>query len=115
VIVAYYGWAVFRSGDVFQPHAANAANREALVRIYSRISVGAPHEVVLQEYWSNRTSDLRLRADSSERWAVSMPSEFGASDWLLIVEFSAGKVRAVRVRTSDGPRPREAPPDKGQG
>jgi hypothetical protein len=49
-VAGYYVWWVLWSGDNFQPHTPNAANREALVRLYSRIPVGAGHEAVLQEY-----------------------------------------------------------------
>lgn len=109
---AYYSWWIFWSGDNFQTHSANASNREAIVRLQTRLRIGADHEAVLQEYWSNRTQELRLHADNPEAWLISMPVEFGASDWTLIVEFHGGRVSAVRVRSSDGPRPREAPGDK---
>jgi hypothetical protein len=113
VVALYYGWWIFWSGDNFRRHSANAPNRQAILQLYSGVAVGADRETVLQEYWSRRTHDLRLDVDNPDRWLVSMPGEFGASDWTLIVEFHAGKVSALRVRTADGPRPQDGPTDKG--
>jgi hypothetical protein len=100
------------SGDNFQRHSADAPNRQAILQRYSGVAVGADRETVLEEYWSRRTHDLRLDVDNPDRWLVSMPGEFGASDWTLIVEFHAGKVSALRVRAADGPRPQDGPTDK---
>jgi len=112
-IAGYYSWWIFWSGDNFYRHSANAVNREAVLRVHGALRVDADRADVLQQYWSHRTQDLRLHVDTPARWVVSMPSEFGASDWTLIVEFRDGKVSAIRVRTADGPRPPEGPPDKG--
>ena len=111
-VAAYYAWWIFLSGDNFRRHSANAGNRQALVRLHAALDVGADREKVLNEYWSLRTTELRLRVDAADRWIVSMPYEFGARDWTLIVEFREGRVSAVRVRTSDGPAPTNGPPDK---
>ena len=110
-------WFVFWSGDVFMPHSANAENRNALIRFHGAVNVGDDRDAVLQKYWSNQTGHLQLYVGSPERWVVRMPFEFGATDWLLLLEFRNGRVSAVRVRTSDSPRPsgfrpEEAPPDK---
>jgi hypothetical protein len=113
VVAAYYGWWVFLSGDVFFRHSANAGNRDAVLRVHSALPIGADYGAVLKHYWSHRTQNLRLYVDTADLWVISMPSEFGASDWTLIVRFRDGKVTAVRVRTSDGPRPTDGPPDKG--
>jgi hypothetical protein len=113
VAALYYGWWLFWSGDNFRRHSDNAANRQAILQIHSGVAVGADRETVLQAFWSSRTHDLRLDVDNPDRWLVSMPGEFGASDWTLIVEFHVGKVSALRVRTADGPRPQNGPADKG--
>jgi len=113
VLLAYYAWWLLLSGDTFHTHSANAANRAALVRLHTALRIGAVRSSVLDEYWSQRTPDLRLHVDAADQWVVSMPLEFGANDWTLIIEFRNNVVSAVRVRTSDGPGPAEGPPDKG--
>jgi hypothetical protein len=113
IVAAYYSWWIFGSGDIFYRHSANAANREAILRLYSTIRVGDDREAVLKAYWSQRTEDLRLHVDVPASWVVAMPGEFGATDWTLVVEFRNDKVSAVRMRTADGPRPTGGPPDKG--
>jgi hypothetical protein len=109
---AYYGWWFFASGDMFHSSKRNAPNRAALLQVYETIGVGASHSEVLSAYWQHRTGDLRLFADKPAEWVVAMPLEFGASDWKLVVEFQDGRVSAVRVRTSDGPPPKDGPKDK---
>jgi hypothetical protein len=111
-IVVYYGWWIFASGDVFHTAQRNAPNRVAIVRLHEDIDIGKSYADVLSAYWNARTDELRIRNDSPTEWAVQMPGEFGASDWTLLIEFQDGHVSAVRVRTSDGPPPKNAPKDK---
>ena len=113
LFVAYYSWLIFGSGDWFFPHSKNAPNRVALLKIREGIHLGDGYESVLRSYWQHAPCDLRLSAGSSQAWSVSMPYEFGARDWVLIIQFTEGKVSAVRVRTSDGPPPNGAPADLG--
>ena len=113
VVAAYYSWWIFWSGDNFHRHSANAGNREAILRLHSAIRIGDDRQTVLKAYWSQRTEDLRLQVDMPAQWVVAMPSEFGATDWTLIVEFRDDKVSAVRMRTADGPPPTGGPSDKG--
>jgi hypothetical protein len=112
MVAAYYSWWIFSSGDNFRTHSTNALNRAAIVRLHGVLSIGAARSKVLDEYWSHRTPDLRLQVDARDRWVESMPAEFGATDWTLIVQFRDSVVSAVRVRTADGLRPAEGPPDK---
>ena len=111
-IAGYYYWWVFWSGDNFRSHSSNAANRDAIVRLHEALRPNDDRTEVLEKYWSHRTTDLRLHLDSPDAWVVSMPLEFGAGDWNLRIEFRNGRLSAVRIRTADGPAPREAPPDK---
>jgi hypothetical protein len=111
VCVYYYVW-IFRSGDFFTTRGSNAPNRTALVAVRDAVKIGASYSDVLAAYWRLKTSDLRLHADDSARWLIRMPYEFGASDWVLRIDFQDGRVAAVRVRTSDGPAPRDGPSDK---
>ena len=50
VVVAYYCWWIFWSGDNFYRHLANAANRDAIVRLHSTIRIGDDRQTVLKAY-----------------------------------------------------------------
>jgi hypothetical protein len=111
----YYGWWFFASGEVFHSSRRNAPNRAALRQVYEAVPVGALYAEVLAAYWQHRSDDLRLFADRPTEWAITMPVEFGASDWKLSLEFQEGRVSAIRIRTSDGPPPKDGPKDKQRG
>lgn len=98
--------------EVFHNHKSNEPNRAALLQVRDAIAVGASHADVLAAYWQHRTEALKLVADGPAEWIITMPLEFGASDWTLRIEFRDGRVTAVRVRTSDGPPPEDGPRDK---
>ncbi len=98
--------------DVFRTHKSNEPQRAAILQIRDAVALDSPYSEVLAAYWGHRTDSLRLFADSASNWVITMPFEFGASDWNLRIEFEGGKVSAVRVRTSDGPPPKDGPKDK---
>jgi hypothetical protein len=98
--------------EVFRTRKSNEPNRTALLQIRDAVSIGASHADVLTAYWQHRTDELRLSAERPVGWSVRMPLEFGASDWMLLIEFTDGRVSAVRIRTSDGPPPEDGPKDK---
>jgi hypothetical protein len=98
--------------EVFHTRKSNEPHRAALLQIRDAVSVGASHGEVLAAYWQHRTDSLRLFADRPADWIITMPLEFGASDWKLLIEFQDDRVSAVRVRTSDGPPPKDGPNDK---
>jgi hypothetical protein len=97
---------------VFHTHKRNAPHREALLQIRDAVSMGASRDDVLAAYWRFRSNALTLRQETATDWLISMPLEFGARDWLLLIEFRDDRVTAVRVRTSDGPAPDDGPTDK---
>ncbi len=111
-VVAYITWFLFM--EVFTLHGSNQANRDALTNIHATLQRGDTHATVLKKYWQDRTAELRISTDSPARWEIGMPKEFGAGDWSLEIDFDevTGKVTAIRVRTSDGPAPKDGPPDK---
>ncbi|MEK6283788.1 MAG: hypothetical protein AABN95_25815 [Acidobacteriota bacterium] len=113
LIATIYGWWIFASGEWFYTHGLNASNRAALLKIREKISVGDGYEQVLKIYWQDASPDLRLNSGSPKVWSISMPWEVGAGDWVLYLDFSDDKVSAIKVRTSDGPRPGKAPDDLG--
>jgi hypothetical protein len=98
--------------EVFHTRKSNEPNRTALLQIRETIAIGASHTETLTAYWRHRTDDLKLFADRPTDWIITMPLEFGASDWKLLIEFQDGRVAAVRVRMSDGPPPKGGPQDK---
>lgn len=112
----YYLWFFFLSGDVFMTHSKNEFNRKSLVSIRNDLHLGDDYKKVLENFWSkeNDDTDLNISVFSSERWLISMPAEFGATDWRMYVEFEEGKVIGYRIRTSDGPKPKDAPEDVGK-
>lgn len=103
---------VFWFNGVFQTHKNNEPHRAALLQIHDELDLGASHSEVLAAYWLHRTDSMRLLADQPSRWVIRMPLEFGARDWNLLLEFHDDRVTAVRVRTSDGPPPKDGPGDK---
>lgn len=98
--------------EVFRTHKSNEPQRAAILQIRDAVALDSPCSEVLAAYWEHRTDSLRLFADSATNWVITMPFEFGASDWNLRIEFQGGRVSAVRVRTSDGPPPKDGPTDK---
>ncbi len=93
-------------------HRSNEANRQAIVKLHGEIALGDTREQVLRHYYALRTDSLRLHCDWPEEWIISMPLEFGALNWTLMLKFDQDRISAVRVRTSDGPKPNASPDDK---
>lgn len=112
-VLAYYAWLIFGSGDWFHTHGGNASNRAAIFRIREELRVGDDYEKVLRIYWQYAADELRLYSGCPQTWTVSMPPELGASQWVLFLDFSDGKVSAIKVRTSEGPPPSDGPEDVG--
>lgn len=112
LVMACIMWFLFL--EAFRFHGANQSNRDALVTIHSALNPGDSYATVLTTYWKDRTGELRISTESPTEWVVSMPMEFGASDWRLVITFDEAtrKVTAIRVRTSDGPAPKDGPRDK---
>lgn len=111
-VMVYITW--FLCMEVFTLHGSNQGNRDALKTIHATLQQGDTYATVLKKYWQHRTADLRISTESPTSWRISMPTEIGAGDWTLEIDFdeATGKVTAIRVRTSDGPAPKDAPLDK---
>jgi hypothetical protein len=97
---------------VYTSESDNEPNRQALLNIYDCINVGARREEVLACYHRYRTPSIRLLGDFGNEWKIQIPLEFGASDWCIRIDFQNDRVSSASVRTSDGPKPKNAPPDK---
>lgn len=95
----------------FRLHGSNAANRTALLGIYSNLTVGMPEPEAVRTVSNRLIGELKL-VSLDKGIFLRMPLEWGASDWNLTVECSNRAVTSVRIRTSDGPAPIYAPKDK---
>jgi hypothetical protein len=102
---------------VGEPLFHRGRNRGQVVALYEKLQTGmtkeqAQHVIDSGEYPNLRFD--RVHQVNDDRWYVSSPLEFVAKNWILWVEFSAGGVSALRIRTPDGDwdHPPEAPPDK---
>lgn len=113
LISGYFVWWIFFTPDFFHRHNMNAANRAALINFRENIRVGDSYENVLRAHWHQSSRELRLTPASPQLWTVSMPHEILSTDWVMYIEFADGKVFTIKVRTSDGPRPHDAPEDVG--
>jgi hypothetical protein len=99
--------------EVFTTRKTNEPNRAALLRVHNGIDIDDSYSEVLTTFWQERREDsLGLNVGNPEVWRIDTPLEFGASNWTLDIEFDDGHVSAVRVRTADGPPPRDGPKDK---
>jgi hypothetical protein len=63
---------------------------------------------------SGRFPHLRFHTNDDHSWLAFAPYEFGAQNWVLLIEFENDRVSALRVRTEDSLKyhPAEAPGDK---
>jgi hypothetical protein len=88
--------------------------RGEVLTLYENLQPGLTKPEVQQVMESGKYPHLQFHRADSERWSGTAPSEFGAGNWLLVIEFQGEQVSAVRVRTADGDHdhPAEAPPDK---
>lgn len=99
--------------ETFRFPAKNEPNREAQLQLRESISIGSTYEEVLKAYWKCRTHELRINVRTPDLWTVSMPPEFAATDWVLLIEFSEEQVKAIRIKNADGVKPIESPADIG--
>lgn len=83
--------------------------RNDLVAFASLVKPGDSRDDVLAAFKSRRFEYLSLRRDDPTAWRVVTPSEFGATDWRLVIAFeNQGKVAAIGFRTADSERRRPA-------
>lgn len=112
----YYFWFFLLSGDFFSTHSRNESDRQILLKVRNDIQLGDSYEKVLQNFWSKKHKDSQLGINvySPKEWSIVMQSELFATDWRMYIKFQEGKVVAYKIRTSDGPKPVDAPEDIGQ-
>jgi hypothetical protein len=89
-------------------------NRGEVLALYQAVQPGMAGSVVEEERSSGRYPHLTFHGGKSTGWFVSTPLEFGAKNWVLLVDVVDGRVTTVRIRTEDGvhDHPAQAPTDK---
>jgi len=92
-------------------HHMNKDNREAMLEIFEKSNVGMGFDEFLRIYVDNKSYYLKINKDEDE-YRISMPLEFGASDWVLIANTKDNKITELKIRTLDGPKPSKSPKDK---
>jgi hypothetical protein len=82
--------------------------------LYEALEPGMTRPQVRAAIDSGRFPHLRFRTDDDHTWLAFAPYEFGAQNWVLLIEFESDRASALRVRTNDSFKyhPAEAPPDK---
>jgi hypothetical protein len=102
--------------SIFSPITFLSRNKyRAEIRgLYERLQPGMARAQVQTAVKSANYPNLEFTSDDTQTWLVSTPLEFGAQNWVLLIEFAGEHVSALRVRTPDSYRnhPPEAPPDK---
>ena len=91
--------------------------KEELLTLREKITLGDSKEKVkrtINEAQTSRLEYLFLGDNKSQRWVIKTPLEFGATNWVMLVEFSNSNVSAVRIRTEDSDKikPTDALADK---
>jgi hypothetical protein len=88
--------------------------RDEVRALYESLRPGMTHEQVRYAMDSGRYPNLAFYPGDPQMWSGAAPLEFGARNWVLLIEFQGEHVSALRVRTADGIRdhPVGAPPDK---
>ncbi len=97
----------------FKARIANEKNKIALTKIHNSLKIGSNSEKIIESFKMYQTGELEISTDSVNT-SISMPYEFGATDWVLFCKTENGTIKSVKMRTSDGMEhfPKEAPNDK---
>lgn len=111
-VLGFFLWLFLFSGRLFHSHTSNAPNRSALVQLHQAIQLDSSASEVRELFQLYATPQLRFHDERVADWLIRMPMEFGASDWKLLLDFRDGRVVRVRLRTADGPPPKDGLPDK---
>ena len=98
---------------VFDAKLRNRASHIALAAIMQDLTPGDSQTRVREVYAARRIDRLMLLESSPESWSIGMPGEFGASDWILYLDFEAQKLIRLRMRNSNSTAlpPSDVPPD----
>lgn len=93
----------------------NKTYHSYIINIMSELNIGDEREKIEKIMCSFENSQIRLVKEADKKWVIETPLEFGASNWILIIDFYDNKITSLRIRTEDSVlnKPHDAPPDKG--
>jgi len=94
-----------------------AQARTDIVQMFNALAIGDTRQTVESKFKRINSKYLGLpRTQDEKEWLITTPGEWGATNWLIWVEFCGDRVASVGTRLADGKEfhPSEAPPDKGK-
>jgi len=108
VLVAFT-WDMFIRSFVYRERY-----RGEIRALYGALAPGMPRDEVSRLLDRAARGHLTIDRESRELWLAEAPYEFGAGNWIVVIEFEGERARAIRVRTEDGLHihPTDAPPDR---
>ena len=85
-----------------------------ITSFYNSVKLGMTRKDVDLAYAAGGFRTLRLRDISQSILLAQTPIQWGAANWVMWLEFSGGRLAAVRIRYHDSRavKPKHAPPDK---
>lgn len=112
--LAAVGGLVAMMGDFIGPFIHRERSRAEIRGLHDALAPGMPREGVAKLLDGTSYPHLTTRRVSTDVWLAEAPYEFGAGNWIVVIEFQGERARAIRVRTADGMHihPNEAPPDR---
>jgi hypothetical protein len=92
---------------------ARAEAKRQLLEFRTNVASAKYRVEVERRFHELNASKLTLVKWRAETWIVHTPSEFGATNWELYIDFRHEEPVSLRVRSADSVdhRPQEAPPD----
>jgi hypothetical protein len=85
--------------------AERRAARRDLERLESLLELGDSRDLVETRIFEAHSPYLKMSRLSPERWLVETPTEFGARNWYLVMEFDGNwKLAAIGYRCEDSLR-----------
>lgn len=108
LVLAVGAWAAIAWRER-EEHAA----RTRLTEFEQSLALGQPKADIRVAFATRDMDGLKLDSDG-DCWSIATPRRWGATDWLLILEFRENALAAVAYRTGDGltHRPPGSQPDR---
>jgi hypothetical protein len=96
------------------PFVHRERSRTEVRALYDALAPGMPRDAVAKLLDGKSYPHLTIRHVSAQLWLAEAPYEFGAGNWIVVIEFQGERTGAIRVRTADGLHihPNEAPLDR---
>jgi hypothetical protein len=97
-----------------RPFIIGGTARKELTRLHEKIKSEFTIDNLRQEFQAATYPHLQLRQGLNDTWIASTPTQFGAGNWILYIEFKEKTAVAARIRTLDdlNDKPPQAPADK---